>query len=111
MLPSFDVAKLYPSKLLLCILQKLIVKPDQLIKRRGKLGLIKTNATLADVKQWIDERIGKEFAVSASTHGEMSLRISFCSWSLFISLQHLLRHRRNLTLEMTSDLIFYALDL
>ena len=42
------------------------MKPDQLIKRRGKLGLIKTNATLTEVKQWITERMGKEIAVSES---------------------------------------------
>ena len=42
---------------------KLVVKPDQLIKRRGKLGLIKVNADLNDVKKWIDEKIDKEIIV------------------------------------------------
>ena len=28
-----------------------MVKPDQLIKRRGKLGLIKVNANFGEVKQ------------------------------------------------------------
>ena len=36
--------------------EKLVVKPDQLIKRRGKLGLIKVNADLNTVKQWVAER-------------------------------------------------------
>lgn len=40
--------------------EKLVVKPDQLIKRRGKLGLIKVNADLNTVKKWIDERMNKE---------------------------------------------------
>ncbi|XP_076240765.1 ATP-citrate synthase [Calliopsis andreniformis] len=40
--------------------EKLVVKPDQLIKRRGKLGLIKVNANLATVKQWIAERMNKD---------------------------------------------------
>lgn len=44
-------------------LQKLVVKPDQLIKRRGKLGLIKVNATLDEVKQWVDERMYKDIKV------------------------------------------------
>lgn len=40
--------------------EKLVVKPDQLIKRRGKLGLIKVNADLNTVKKWIGERMNKE---------------------------------------------------
>lgn len=40
--------------------QKLVVKPDQLIKRRGKLGLIKINADLQEVKVWIAERMNQE---------------------------------------------------
>ena len=41
-----------------------MVKPDQLIKRRGKLGLIKVNANLEDVKQWVNQRMGKDIKVS-----------------------------------------------
>ena len=40
------------------------MKPDQLIKRRGKLGLIKVNADLQQAKQWINERMGKEIQAS-----------------------------------------------
>ncbi|KAG8235731.1 hypothetical protein J437_LFUL016366, partial [Ladona fulva] len=47
--------------------QPLVVKPDQLIKRRGKLGLIKVNADLEGVKQWIGERIGKDVKVGRAT--------------------------------------------
>jgi ATP citrate (pro-S)-lyase len=46
------------------MLQLLVVKPDQLIKRRGKLGLIKVKASLDEVKQWIADRMGKEQEVS-----------------------------------------------
>ena len=46
------------------ILQKLVVKPDQLIKRRGKLGLIKVNATYDEVKAWLNERLGKDIKVT-----------------------------------------------
>ena len=45
-------------------MQKLVVKPDQLIKRRGKLGLIKVGVDLQGVKEWLTTRLGKEFAVS-----------------------------------------------
>ncbi|XP_043599125.1 ATP-citrate synthase [Bombus pyrosoma] len=47
--------------------EKLVVKPDQLIKRRGKLGLIKVNADLAAVKQWIAERMNKDQQVGNTT--------------------------------------------
>jgi ATP citrate (pro-S)-lyase len=47
--------------------QKLVVKPDQLIKRRGKLGLIKVNADLAEVRRWVEERCDKEIQVGKST--------------------------------------------
>ena len=44
--------------------QRLVVKPDQLIKRRGKLGLVKVNATLDDVRAWLGEKMGKELQVN-----------------------------------------------
>lgn len=40
--------------------QSLVVKPDQLIKRRGKLGLIDVNKNLNQVKQWVNDRMGKD---------------------------------------------------
>ena len=40
------------------------MKPDQLIKRRGKLGLIKVNTDIDGVKQWVGERMGKEVQVT-----------------------------------------------
>jgi len=51
--------------------QKLVVKPDQLIKRRGKLGLIKINADLADVKAWIAEKSNKDIEVGKA-HGKLN---------------------------------------
>lgn len=47
--------------------EKLVVKPDQLIKRRGKLGLIKVNADLAGVQSWIAERMNKDQTVGKAT--------------------------------------------
>jgi succinyl-CoA synthetase beta subunit len=40
-----------------------VVKPDQLIKRRGKLGLIRGNVTLQGAKDFIFETLGKEISV------------------------------------------------
>jgi ATP citrate (pro-S)-lyase len=47
--------------------QKLVVKPDQLIKRRGKLGLIKVNADFQEVKSWVEERMGQDQKVGRAT--------------------------------------------
>lgn len=44
-------------------LQPLVVKPDQLLKRRGKLGLVKVNANLKEVQEWVSERMDTEFTV------------------------------------------------
>lgn len=43
--------------------ERLVVKPDQLIKRRGKLGLIKVNTDINGVRTWVNERIGKDVQV------------------------------------------------
>ena len=42
---------------------KLVVKPDQLIKRRGKAGLLAINKTWSEVVEWIKERMNKECKV------------------------------------------------
>jgi len=46
---------------------KLVAKPDQLIKRRGKLGLVKLNASWEDAQHWISEKRGKEIQVEVVT--------------------------------------------
>ena len=38
---------------------KLVAKPDQLIKRRGKSGLLLLNKEWPEVKEWITARAGK----------------------------------------------------
>ncbi|PVV00888.1 hypothetical protein BB560_004714, partial [Smittium megazygosporum] len=52
----FQAEKNYPWLLT----TKLVVKPDQLIKRRGKSGLLAINKTWEEVKQWISDRALKE---------------------------------------------------
>jgi ATP citrate (pro-S)-lyase len=47
--------------------EKLVVKPDQLIKRRGKLGLIAVNKNLDEVQKWISERMNKDQEIGAAT--------------------------------------------
>ena len=44
---------------------KLVVKPDQLIKRRGKAGLIGVNLSWEEVQAWITERVNKTVRVEA----------------------------------------------
>lgn len=46
---------------------KLVVKPDQLIKRRGKAGLLAINKTWPEVVEWIKERMNKECKVEVVT--------------------------------------------
>jgi len=38
---------------------KLVAKPDMLIKRRGKSGLLALNKTWAEARAWVAERAGK----------------------------------------------------
>jgi ATP citrate (pro-S)-lyase len=45
----------------------LVVKPDQLIKRRGKAGLLAINKTWAEVVEWIKDRMNKECQVEVVT--------------------------------------------
>lgn len=42
---------------------KLVVKPDQLIKRRGKAGLLAVNKSWEEVQAWIMERMQREVQV------------------------------------------------
>lgn len=42
---------------------KLVAKPDQLIKRRGKHGLLTLNKDWSEARKWIEERAGKEIKV------------------------------------------------
>ncbi|ETN45215.1 uncharacterized protein HMPREF1541_10092 [Cyphellophora europaea CBS 101466] len=39
---------------------KFVAKPDQLIKRRGKSGLLALNKTWPEARAWIEQRAGKE---------------------------------------------------
>jgi ATP citrate (pro-S)-lyase len=47
--------------------ERLVVKPDQLLKRRGKAGLLLLNAVWDDAVQWIKERMGKTTTVDSVT--------------------------------------------
>ncbi|XP_039214783.1 ATP-citrate synthase isoform X2 [Crotalus tigris] len=44
--------------------ERLVVKPDQLIKRRGKLGLVGVDLNLEQVKAWLKPRLGKETTIA-----------------------------------------------
>jgi len=41
----------------------LVVKPDQLIKRRGKAGLVGINLNWKETQEWINERMEQEITV------------------------------------------------
>lgn len=42
---------------------KFVAKPDQLIKRRGKSGLLALNKSWEEAREWIEVRAGKEVQV------------------------------------------------
>lgn len=48
-------------------IQKLIAKPDQLIKRRGKLGLVELNVDVEGAKKWIGDKVDKDITIGNST--------------------------------------------
>ncbi|MDL1956512.1 MAG: ATPase [Candidatus Desulfofervidus auxilii] len=47
--------------------EKLVAKPDQLFGKRGKHGLVLLNASLEEVKSWIEEKMGKEVTIGRVT--------------------------------------------
>lgn len=44
-------------------MQRLVVKPDQLIKRRGKLGLVAVDLNLEGVQEWLKSHLMTEITV------------------------------------------------
>eukprot|EP01084_Bolivina_argentea_P013924 26064_1 len=42
---------------------RLVVKPDQLVKRRGKLGLVGLNKTFGECIEWVKERRDKQLTI------------------------------------------------
>jgi len=64
--PETDLKKL-PSKYQWLGKEKLVVKPDQLIKRRGKSKLLLLNASWLEAEKWIKERRNKSIVVGNVT--------------------------------------------
>ncbi len=52
---------------MLLLTDLLVAKPDQLIKRRGKAGLLSLNKPYGVSAQWIAERAGKAVQVEKTT--------------------------------------------
>jgi len=58
----------------------LVAKPDQLIKRRGKLGLVKVKVDFKTACDWIKERMGKDFSIGKTTGKLLNFIIEpFCA--------------------------------
>src|SRR4030042_5038298 len=64
--PQTDLKKL-PTTYKWLTKEKLVVKPDQLIKRRGKSKLLLLNADWNDAEKWIKERMSKPVTVGTVT--------------------------------------------
>ncbi len=66
--PDTDLTKL-PIQHKWLTTEKLVVKPDQLIKRRGKNKLILANANYDQAKQWIAEKTKKPITIYGKFDG------------------------------------------
>jgi len=64
--PQTDLKKL-PTTYKWLAKEKLVVKPDQLIKRRGKSKLLLLNTDWKDAEKWIKERMSKPVTVGTVT--------------------------------------------
>jgi ATP citrate (pro-S)-lyase len=64
--PETDLKKL-PKNYPWLAKEKLVVKPDQLIKRRGKSKLLLLNAGWSETERWIKERMSKPVTVGTVT--------------------------------------------
>jgi ATP citrate (pro-S)-lyase len=53
------------------VTELLVVKPDQLIKRRGKAGLVGARLDWPHVQEWIAARMQREICVEGSVTGEL----------------------------------------
>jgi len=67
--PNTDLAKL-PKQYGWLNTEKLVVKPDQLIKRRGKNKLILVNANFNQAKSWIEEKSKDPVTIYSSFDSE-----------------------------------------
>ena len=74
---------------------KLVAKPDQLIKRRGKAGLLALNKTWDEAKGWVQQRAGKPQKVSLLSSRLLCAHFPFVPLSLrpFSSLSHAVLYR------------------
>ena len=64
--PQTDLKKL-PTTYKWLAKEKLVVKPDQLIKRRGKSKLLLLNTDWKDAEKWIKERMSKPVTIGTVT--------------------------------------------
>jgi ATP citrate (pro-S)-lyase len=64
--PDTDLKKL-PSQYKWLAKTKLVVKPDQLIKRRGKAKLLLLNASWKDAEKWLREKMGQTLTIGNTT--------------------------------------------
>ena len=51
--------------------KRLVIKPDQIIGKRGKNNLIFLNAELPDIKKWLKHNMGKTITIGGTT-GELN---------------------------------------
>ena len=60
---------------------KLVVKPDQLIKRRGKAGLVGIKLNWDQVKEWILEKMNTEIMIQWKNNKQKNQQLLFFNYS------------------------------
>ena len=66
-----------------------MVKPDQLIKRRGKLGLVKVDAGIGEVKEWLSQKMGEELQASIKLGQHLDVAAVLCvGWGSHRQTEH-----------------------
>ena len=64
--PATNLEKL-PKEYPWLLQEKLVIKPDQLFGKRGKLGLVLLDADFNQVKQYLQEHMNKEITIGKAT--------------------------------------------
>jgi len=82
--------------------QKLVCKPDQLIKRRGKLGLVKLNSSFEEVSLWLKEKMNTSVTVE-HVQGKLTQFII----EPFVPHQQIEEHYLCITSQRDGDLILF----
>lgn len=85
--------------------ENLVVKPDQLFSKRGKLGLLGLNLSLDEVKVWIDEHMG-----NVQTIGNLTDKLTHFLVEPFVPHEEENEMFLALRTEREADVVYFSLQ-